>query len=97
MHQGKLDEALEKYFDVEKKQLSLFGPNIIYLTNYNLLGTQAQIALCLIKQGKLNEALEIYRNIEKKQSQTHRSNDPAVIQIRELIAYCVSMEDCCIL
>ena len=59
---NKLDEALQKYFDVEKKQLTLLGPN-----HYNLLLTQNDIATCLMKQGKLDEALEKYCDEEKKE------------------------------
>ena len=40
--QGKLNEALQIYYDVENKRLTLFGPN-----HESVLTTQNSIASCL--------------------------------------------------
>ena len=52
-HQGKLNEALEIYYDNERNCLTLFGPN-----HGSALSTQHNIASCLEQQGKFNEALD---------------------------------------
>ena len=88
MHQNKLDDALEKYFDVEKKQLSLFGPNHNYL-----LETQTLIAICLMKQDKLDEALQKYFDVEKKELSLFGPNGNNLLGTQTKIAYCLMKQD----
>ena len=85
--QGKLTEALEKYYDVENTLLTLFGPN-----NDTLLITQMGIAICLTDQDKLDEALEKYHDVEKKQSKLHGPNHYNVLATQMNIATCLILQ-----
>ena len=86
--QGKSKEALEKYHDVEKKDLTLFGPN-----HDKLLVTQGYIATCLMNQGKLDEALDKYYDIEKKQLTLFGPNHNNLLVTQTQIAICLTRQD----
>ena len=82
--QGKLNEALEIYYDVEKKVLTLFGPN-----HGSVLTTKHNIASCKQGQGKLNEALEIYYEVENKLLTSLGPNHGIVLTTQHNIASCL--------
>ena len=88
MQQGKAKEALEKYCDVEKKELTLFGPN-----HHSLLVTQTDIATCLMKQDKIDEALEKYCDLEKKQLTLFGPNHNNLLKTQTQIATCLMNQD----
>ena len=88
MLQGKFKEALEKYCEVQKKQLKTDGPN-----NSIPLSTQANIATCLMKQDKIKEALEKYCDIEKKQLISFDPNHDNLLLTQASIATCLMKQD----
>ena len=88
MRQGKVKEALQKYYYVEKKRLALFGPN-----DNNLLLTQTEIATCLTEQDKLDEALEKYYYVEKKQLSLFGPTDNNLLLTQTEIATCLMEQD----
>ena len=82
--QGKLNEALEIFYDVEKKCLTLFGP-----IHESVLTIQNNIASCLKEQGKLNEALKIYYDVEKKRLTLFGPIHESVLTTQNNIASCL--------
>ena len=88
LYQGKSDEALVKCYDLQNKQLTLFGPN-----HSNLLTTQMNIAKCFKGQGKLDEALEKFYDVEKKQLTLLGPNDSNLLATQMNIATCLTDQD----
>ena len=86
-HQGKLNKAMEIYYDAEKKGLTLFGPN-----HESVITTQNNIASCLLVQGKLNEALEIFYDVEKKYLTLIGPNHESLLTTQNNIASCLRLQ-----
>ena len=82
--QGKLNEALEIYYDIEKKGLTLFGPN-----HDSVLTNQNNIASCLKDQGEINEALEIHYDVQNKLLASFSPNHGNILKTQNNIALCL--------
>ena len=82
------DEAVEIYYDLQKKHVELYGPK-----SQGSLSLQSNIASCLEKQGKVDESLRKYIDLEKQQLEILGPKDPRLWKTQSHIGASLILQD----